>query len=106
MSQKSPSITSWEFESSSEYEYKYMTVSISYPKCKRGQISRDALSIMELLYVPNESEYSYDIETETVSVGPRLVTDGHIVNGYTLTLYTSVKYNDALSVVREFIKQD
>lgn len=106
MSQKSRSIKSWEIESRPEYEYKDMSVSISYPKCKRDQISRDVLSIIELLYVPDRSEYSYDIETETAPVSPRLVTDGYIVNGYTLTIYTSVKDNNALSVVREFIKQD
>lgn len=106
MSQKSRSIKSWEIESRPEYEYKDMSVSISYPKCKRDQISRDALSILDLLYVPDASEYSYDIEADIDSVSSRLVNDGYIVNGYTLTIYASVKDNNALSVVREFIKQD
>lgn len=104
MIQKSRSIKSCEIESSPEYEHEYMTVSISYPKCKQDQMSRDALSILDLLYVPDASEYSYDIEAEIDSVSSRLGNDEYVVNGYTLTIYTSVKDNNALSVVREFIK--
>jgi len=105
MSHKSPSIISSEINYNLEYDFKDISVSISYPKSKREKISTDALTIMELLCIPAESKYSYDIEAETVSASPRFTNHGYIVSGYILTIETSVKGKNTLSVVREFINK-
>lgn len=104
MSQKNPEIKSWEIEHSSERECKDLSVSIGYPKSKRDQISTDALSIIALLSIPNESKYSYDIEAEIDSINTGWASHEYFIHGYTLTIDTTVNDNNPLSLVREFIK--